>query len=132
MVAGVADDMLDFLQEFMAAHPELSNNDLYITGESYAGHYVPAVSHRVWKYNKQGGGQRIPFKGLAIGAPRLRHGHCTSILSHCALPTDLRIMEVLHNRPRGPCNRHPRRQTGPAYCKVRASHASCARPALSA
>eukprot|EP00892_Ulva_mutabilis_P009379 jgi/Ulvmu1/6813/UM031_0016.1 len=64
---GVAIDMLDFLQEFMAAHPELADNDFYVTGESYAGHYVPAVSHRLWQFNKAGSGQHIPFKGFAIG-----------------------------------------------------------------
>ena len=67
--AGVAHDMLDFLQEFMAAHPELADNDFYVTGESYAGHYVPAVAHRVWQYNKGGMGQHIPLKGFAIGTP---------------------------------------------------------------
>eukprot|EP00892_Ulva_mutabilis_P009381 jgi/Ulvmu1/6815/UM031_0019.1 len=64
---GVAHDMLDFLQEFMEAHPELADNEFYVTGESYAGHYVPAVSHRVWQYNKAGSGQHIPMKGFAIG-----------------------------------------------------------------
>jgi serine carboxypeptidase-like clade IV len=59
--------MLDFLQEFLAAHPELKDNDFYVTGESYAGHYVPAVSHRIWKANKDGEGEPINFKGLAIG-----------------------------------------------------------------
>jgi serine carboxypeptidase-like clade IV len=59
--------MLDFLQEFFDAHPELADNDVYVTGESYAGHYVPAVSHRIWKYNKAPTGAPIHFKGLAIG-----------------------------------------------------------------
>eukprot|EP00892_Ulva_mutabilis_P009376 jgi/Ulvmu1/6810/UM031_0013.1 len=64
---GVAHDMLDFLQEFMAAHPEVADNDFYVTGESYAGHYVPAVSQRVWQYNKGHSGQAINLKGFAIG-----------------------------------------------------------------
>lgn len=66
---GVAEDMLDFFYHFYAAHPELANLPLYITGESYAGHYVPAVSHRVWLANKNKEGPiTIPFKGLAIGS----------------------------------------------------------------
>ncbi len=40
------------MQEFWAAHPELAGRQLYITGESYAGHYVPAVANRVYKGNK--------------------------------------------------------------------------------
>eukprot|EP00898_Chlorokybus_atmophyticus_P001230 jgi/Chlat1/2107/Chrsp17S02698 len=49
---GVAEDMYDFLQEFLAVHPSLAGRDFFITGESYAGHYVPAVAYRVWKGNK--------------------------------------------------------------------------------
>eukprot|EP00892_Ulva_mutabilis_P009378 jgi/Ulvmu1/6812/UM031_0015.1 len=75
---GVAADMVDFLQEFMAAHPELADNDLYITGESYAGHYIPAVTRGIWIYNKAGSGRHIPLKGLAIGngltEPSLQYG----------------------------------------------------------
>ena len=65
--AGVAADMLDFLRVFLDAHPKFARNDLYITGESYGGHYVPAVSHEVWKYNRGGSGKRIHLKGFAIG-----------------------------------------------------------------
>lgn len=64
--------MLDFLQEFFDAHPEVADNEVYVTGESYAGHYVPAVSHRIWKYNKAPTGMPINFKGLAIGAQLLK------------------------------------------------------------
>ncbi|GAX82651.1 hypothetical protein CEUSTIGMA_g10077.t1 [Chlamydomonas eustigma] len=65
--AGVAEDMLDFLQEFFVVHPELSERPFFVTGESYAGHYVPAVSHRVWLANKQKEGTPINLKGIAIG-----------------------------------------------------------------
>jgi serine carboxypeptidase-like clade IV len=61
--------MLDFLQEFLDAHPEVADNEVFVTGESYAGHYVPAVSHRIWQYNQAPTGVPINFKGLAIGAP---------------------------------------------------------------
>ena len=84
--AGVAHDMLDFLQEFMAAHPEVAKNDFYITGESYAGHYVPAVSQRVWQHNKAASGPPIALKGFAIGAhdrPPLRR-RSNSMLQHCS------------------------------------------------
>jgi carboxypeptidase C (cathepsin A) len=63
----VSNDMLDFLQEFFEAHPEFADNDFYVTGESYAGHYVPAVSRRVWQAAKAGEGKAINLKGLAIG-----------------------------------------------------------------
>ncbi|KAL9264726.1 Serine carboxypeptidase 3-like protein [Drosera capensis] len=64
---GVGDDLYDFLQAFFTAHPELANNDFYITGESYAGHYIPAFAARVHKGNKAKEGIHINLKGFAIG-----------------------------------------------------------------
>lgn len=40
---GVANDMLDFLQEFLDAHPDLQDNELFVTGESYAVRFPPSV-----------------------------------------------------------------------------------------
>eukprot|EP00405_Crypthecodinium_cohnii_P016139 CAMPEP_0206448680 /NCGR_PEP_ID=MMETSP0324_2-20121206/17620_1 /ASSEMBLY_ACC=CAM_ASM_000836 /TAXON_ID=2866 /ORGANISM="Crypthecodinium cohnii, Strain Seligo" /LENGTH=634 /DNA_ID=CAMNT_0053917877 /DNA_START=96 /DNA_END=2001 /DNA_ORIENTATION=- len=65
--AGVAENMFTFLQNFFKTFPQYQSNDFYIFGESYAGHYVPAISHRVWKGNKAGEGTKIPLAGLAIG-----------------------------------------------------------------
>lgn len=64
---GVANDMYDFLLQFFAKHTELADNDLYIFGESYAGHYVPAIAHRVWRGNKEGGTPRLQLRGVAVG-----------------------------------------------------------------
>ncbi|XP_010034179.2 serine carboxypeptidase-like [Eucalyptus grandis] len=64
---GVSNDLYDFLQAFFAAHPQLVKNDFYITGESYAGHYIPAFAARVQQGNKAKEGIHINFKGFAIG-----------------------------------------------------------------
>nr|XP_043617232.1 serine carboxypeptidase-like [Erigeron canadensis] len=64
---GVSDDLYDFLQAFFSEHPELVENDFYITGESYAGHYIPAVAARVHQGNKNKEGIHINLKGFAIG-----------------------------------------------------------------
>ncbi|QCE13222.1 cathepsin A [Vigna unguiculata] len=53
--------------EFFKAHPEFIKNDFYITGESYAGHYVPALASRVNQGNKENQGIHINLKGFAIG-----------------------------------------------------------------
>jgi len=47
----------------LADHPEHKGRDFYITGESYAGHYIPAISY-YFLYNAS-----IPLnlKGIAIG-----------------------------------------------------------------
>ncbi|WOL09852.1 hypothetical protein Cni_G18605 [Canna indica] len=64
---GVSDDLYDFLQAFFAEHSELAKNDFYITGESYAGHYIPAFASRVHQGNKNKEGIHINLKGFAIG-----------------------------------------------------------------
>lgn len=65
--ACVSDDLYDFIQAFFEEHPELVKNDFYITGESYAGHYIPAFAARVHKGNKGKEGTHINLKGFAIG-----------------------------------------------------------------
>ncbi|XP_063949828.1 serine carboxypeptidase-like isoform X2 [Daucus carota subsp. sativus] len=64
---GVSDDLYDFLQEFFKAHPNYTNNEFFITGESYAGHYIPAFASRVHQGNKDKEGIPINLKGFAIG-----------------------------------------------------------------
>lgn len=65
--ATVSADMLDFLLTFLDAHPEFKGKDFYVTGESYAGHYVPAVSYAIYKYSKESRSNDIGLEGLAIG-----------------------------------------------------------------
>ncbi|KAK4279627.1 hypothetical protein QN277_011375 [Acacia crassicarpa] len=64
---GVSNDLYDFLQAFFTEHPQFQGNDFYITGESYAGHYIPALAARVHKGNKAKEGIHINLKGFAIG-----------------------------------------------------------------
>lgn len=64
---GVSNDLYDFLQVFFKKHPEFAKNDFYITGESYAGHYIPAFASRVHQGNKANEGIHINLKGFAIG-----------------------------------------------------------------
>ncbi|KAL3618744.1 Serine carboxypeptidase-like 48 [Castilleja foliolosa] len=75
---GVSNDLYDFLQAFFKAHPKLASNDFYITGESYAGHYIPAFASRVNQGNKDKEGLHINLKGFAIGNgltnPEIQYG----------------------------------------------------------
>lgn len=64
---GVSNDLYDFLQAFFTEHPDYARNDFYITGESYAGHYIPAFASRVYQGNKAKEGIHINLKGFAIG-----------------------------------------------------------------
>ncbi|KAI3461386.1 hypothetical protein Pfo_018049 [Paulownia fortunei] len=60
-------DFYDFLQAFFRRHRRYAKNDFYMTGESYAGHYIPAFSVRIHQANKNKKPTYINIKGLAIG-----------------------------------------------------------------
>ncbi|XVF05745.1 hypothetical protein REPUB_Repub05bG0198600 [Reevesia pubescens] len=64
---GISNDLYDFLQAFFKDHPQYVKNDFYITGESYAGHYIPAFAVRVHQGNKAKEGIYVNLKGFAIG-----------------------------------------------------------------
>lgn len=54
------------LLQFFQMFPELQKNEFFITGESYAGKYVPALSKTIKDMNINAQ-QKINLKGLAIG-----------------------------------------------------------------
>jgi len=58
-----------FCKPFFQSHPEYANSPLYIIGESYGGHYVPAIAHRVYVGNNNPTDKTINLNlaGLAIG-----------------------------------------------------------------
>ena len=65
---GVRDDMYHFLTEFFSAHPEYAQNEFYVFGESYGGHYAPNVAYRVFQGNQENNGlAKINLKGVAVG-----------------------------------------------------------------
>ncbi|KAL5199305.1 hypothetical protein ABZP36_020508 [Zizania latifolia] len=49
---------------------EFAKNDFFITGESYAGLYIPAFASRIHQRNKANEGIHINLKGFAIGNGR--------------------------------------------------------------
>eukprot|EP01040_Poterioochromonas_malhamensis_P009740 gene9740-10581_t len=63
----VAEDMYHFVQEFLKAHPEYAKLELFVFGESYGGHYAPAVSNRIYKGNKNSDGLYVNLKGVGVG-----------------------------------------------------------------
>ncbi|CAG4931558.1 unnamed protein product [Colias eurytheme] len=54
------------LQQFFTLFPNLRNNDFYITGESYAGKYIPALGMQIHKQNMISK-NKINLKGMALG-----------------------------------------------------------------
>lgn len=64
----MAEQLYSFLVEFLADRPELAGRDFYVTGESYAGHYVPAIGWKIASENAGGKAKaHINLKGIAIG-----------------------------------------------------------------
>ncbi|KAK1427013.1 hypothetical protein QVD17_15695 [Tagetes erecta] len=61
-----ASDNLAFLESWFEKYPVYKNRDFYITGESYAGHYVPQLANLI-VHSKA----KINLKGIAIGNPLL-------------------------------------------------------------
>ena len=43
----VADDFWDFLVEFFSIHDVYNNRKVYLAGQSFAGIYIPAISHKI-------------------------------------------------------------------------------------
>ncbi|KAF2574202.1 hypothetical protein F2Q70_00006460 [Brassica cretica] len=63
-----AEDSLDFLINWFTKFPEFRSNDFYLTGESYAGHYVPQLAEVIYDRNKKVPiDSRINLKGFMIG-----------------------------------------------------------------
>ncbi|KAG6769076.1 hypothetical protein POTOM_024691 [Populus tomentosa] len=57
-----AQDSYIFLQLWFVKFPEYKDRDFYITGESYAGHYVPQLAHLIAQ-----SGLKFNLKGIAVG-----------------------------------------------------------------
>jgi cathepsin A (carboxypeptidase C) len=63
----VGNDLYKFMEAFYKQNPKFMNNDFFVYGESYGGHYAPATAHRIWQGNQAKEGPIIPLKGLSIG-----------------------------------------------------------------
>ncbi|WJX63654.1 Serine carboxypeptidase-like 42 [Trifolium repens] len=69
--AATANDMLLFFLKWYEKFPTYRSRDLFLTGESYAGHYIPQLANAILDYNAHSTGYRFKLKGVAIGNPLL-------------------------------------------------------------
>ena len=61
-------DNLNALLDFFKKFPSFKGRDFYISGESYAGIYVPTLAYRVIMYNKGvAESNKINLKGILVG-----------------------------------------------------------------
>lgn len=67
-----ADDFLKAMNSFYIKFPEFVGRDLYISGESYAGIYVPYLAFRIHQQNQNArvlNQTQINLKGILVGNP---------------------------------------------------------------
>lgn len=64
-----AADAYSFLVNWFKSYPEYSQNDMYIVGESYGGHYVPQLVQQVVQHQHPSStdGNSMNLKGFAVG-----------------------------------------------------------------
>nr|CAD1820396.1 unnamed protein product [Ananas comosus var. bracteatus] len=62
-----ASDSHTFLLKWFEQYPEFLANPFYISGESYAGVYVPTLSYEVVKGIQEGAKPTLNFKGYMVG-----------------------------------------------------------------
>ncbi|VFQ74427.1 unnamed protein product [Cuscuta campestris] len=70
--ASTARDMRIFMMKWLNKFPSYKTRDLYLTGESYAGHYIPQLTVALLDYNQYSKGFKFNLKGVAIGNPLLK------------------------------------------------------------
>lgn len=62
-----AEESYTFLLNWLERFPQYKHREFYITGESYAGHYVPQLSQIIYERNKGIKNPVINFKGFMVG-----------------------------------------------------------------
>ncbi|KFK24266.1 hypothetical protein AALP_AAs40498U001000 [Arabis alpina] len=71
--ATTAKDMLVFMLRWFKKFPEFKTRQLFLSGESYAGHYVPQLADIILQYNARRSNEfKFNLKGIAIGNPLLK------------------------------------------------------------
>lgn len=70
--AKTAKDMHMFLLKWYEKFPDFKSRELFLTGESYAGHYIPQLAEVLLDHNAQSTDFKFNIKGVAIGNPLLR------------------------------------------------------------
>ncbi|PPQ62919.1 hypothetical protein CVT24_006159 [Panaeolus cyanescens] len=63
-------ELMGFLEQFLEVFQELKGNNLWLTGESYAGFYVPYIANWIYEHP----GLELALKGIWIADPSLTYG----------------------------------------------------------
>ncbi|KLO06769.1 alpha/beta-hydrolase [Schizopora paradoxa] len=67
----LAAQVMGFLEQFLEVFSELKGKDFYVSGESYAGFYVPYIANWIYEHPE---GLDLHLKGISIADPSLSYG----------------------------------------------------------
>ncbi|XP_042499155.1 serine carboxypeptidase-like 25 [Macadamia integrifolia] len=67
-----AKDALEFIIRWLDRFPHYKQKEIYLTGESYAGHYVPQLAKEIMTYNSRSKNP-INLKGIMVGNAVIDH-----------------------------------------------------------
>lgn len=62
-------DNYNLIQAFLVRFPKFGSSSIYITSESYGGHYMPTLAKQIVDSNALGSQPKLNFKGFAVGNP---------------------------------------------------------------
>ncbi|CAG5132654.1 unnamed protein product [Candidula unifasciata] len=65
---GYTADLYSFVLQFFKMFPEHKRRDFYLSGQSYAGKYVPALAYKIHQKNENET-NKIPLRGIILGGP---------------------------------------------------------------
>ncbi|XP_057782946.1 serine carboxypeptidase 1-like [Salvia miltiorrhiza] len=92
--AQTAQDAYTFLVNWLERFPEYKTREFYITGESYAGHYVPQLASLIMQNNKITNQTVINLKGIALGNALIdfedyRRGYFEYLWTHALISDEM-------------------------------------------
>jgi len=74
----IAEDFRSFLAGFIKKYPTYADRDIYLTGESYAGHYIPVMANRL---------HYAPVAGIRLAGIALGNAWVDPFYQHAAYPS---------------------------------------------
>ncbi|XP_047330893.1 serine carboxypeptidase 1-like [Impatiens glandulifera] len=101
--ARTAKDAYAFLVNWLERFPEYKGRDFFLTGESYAGHYVPQLAQLIQHNNKITNQTVIKLKGIAIGNALLDDEACSRARYESLWRHNL-ISDEIHDNIVASCN----------------------------
>ena len=88
----------EFLLGFLSKYPDLKGRPLYISGESYAGKYIPYYAEHIQKNGKLNKNESINLQGLIIGngmvAPHIQDPHLVTFAQNNGIYTKERDSQI--------------------------------------